>query len=262
VAPRPDLRLRAGGRAPKGARFTLLRDGRSVQQGTGSVGLDAVPAGVYRVEVRVPGWDGVPWILSNPIYVFGPEAAEARKQRAAWPSEQVVPAPTKVIDTFDGFTIFTPASDVSSSLALPILDAKGGADGKGAARIAFRLGVPTADHPHTYVAIENGQDRDLTGHSGLVFAIKGDGTYRIWVQVRDFNPASADDQHEYWFASVRTSKEWRRVAIPFSRLRSINKKTDGRLDLDKVRNIVFVIDRGAEKPGTQATIWIDDVGLY
>jgi hypothetical protein len=52
------------------------------------------------------------------------------------------------------------------------------------------------------------------------------------------------------------------VAIPFSRLRSINKKTDGRLDLDKVRQLVFVIDRGAEKPGTQGTIWIDDVGVY
>ena len=37
---------------------------------------------------------------------------------------------------------------------------------------------------------------------------------------------------------------------------------DGRLDLDKVRNIVFVLDRGAEKPGTVGTIWIDDVGLY
>ena len=95
-----------------------------------------------------------------------------------------------------------------------------------------------------------------------VFAIKGDGVYRIWVQVRDDNPASADDGMEFWFASVRTATEWTRVAIPFARFRSINKKTDGRLDLDKVRGIVFVLDRGAEKPGTQGTIWIDDVGVY
>ena len=106
----------------------------------------------------------------------------------------------------------------------------------------------------------NEQDRDLTGRSGLVFGIKGDGVYRIWVQVRDRNPASADDGLEYWFASVRTSTEWRRVAVPFARLRSINKKTDGRLDLDKVRQLVFVIDRGAEKPGSEGRIWIDDVG--
>ena len=113
-----------------------------------------------------------------------------------------------------------------------------------------------------FCAIENRQARDLTGYSGLVFAIRGDGAYRIWVQVRDDNPASADDGMEFWFASVRTSTEWRRVAIPFARLRSINKKTDGRLDLDQVRSIVLVLDRGADKPGTQGTIWIDDVGVY
>ena len=143
-----------------------------------------------------------------------------------------------------------------------MLDPHGGAGGNGAARLAFRLGVPDAGHRDVFCAIENRQARDLTGYSGLVFAIRGDGAYRIWVQVRDDNPASADDGMEFWFASVRTSTEWRRVAIPFARLRSINRKTDGRLDLDKVRSIVFVLDRGADKPGTQGTIWIDDVGVY
>jgi PHP domain/Carbohydrate binding domain (family 11) len=261
VSPRPGLRLRAGGRVPHGARFTLLRDGREAQRGDGAVGLDSVAAGVYRVEVRLPGWD-VPWVLSNPIYVFPPEVAEARRRRAAWPPEVEVPAPAMVMDSFDGATGFEPAADSRSSLSPKVLDPDGGADGKGAARMEFRLGIPGPGYPHTYCAIVNQQRRDLTGRSGLVFAIKGDGVYRIWVQVRDFNPASADDQTEWWFASVRTSKDWRRVAIPFSRLRSINKKTDGRLDLDKVRAIVFVLDRGADKPGTQGTIWIDDVGVY
>jgi hypothetical protein len=104
--------------------------------------------------------------------------------------------------------------------------------------------------------------RDLTGRRGLVFSIRADGVYRIWVQVRDANPASTDEGTEWWFASVRTSPEWRRVAIPFERLRSINPHTDGRLDLDKVRAVVFVLDRGADKPGTQGTIWLDDLGVY
>lgn len=261
VAPQSGLRLRAGGRAPAGAAFVLRRDGRELRRGVGGVGLDTVDPGVYRVEVRLPGWD-VPWILSNPIYVFAPQAAEARKRRAAWPTEPAPPAMDKVVDTFEGFTVFGPAADSRSSVATPILDPHGGADGKGAGRLAFRLGVPGPGYPHTYCALVNEQDRDLTNGSGLVFSIKGDGVYRIWVQVRDFNPASADDKLEYWFASVRTSTDWRRVAIPFARLRSINKKTDGRLDLDKVRAIVFVLDRGAEKPGAQGTIWIDDVGVY
>jgi hypothetical protein len=85
--------------------------------------------------------------------------------------------------------------------------------------------------------------------------------FRIWIQVRDENPRSADEKTEWWFASIRTTAEWRRVYLPFSRLRSINPQTDGRLDLDKVRALVFVLDSGAIKPGTQGAIWIDDFGL-
>ena len=52
------------------------------------------------------------------------------------------------------------------------------------------------------------------------------------------------------------------MAVPFASLRSINPRTDGRLDLDKVKALVFNLDRGAVKPGSSGTIWIDDLGLY
>ncbi len=96
----------------------------------------------------------------------------------------------------------------------------------------------------------------------MVFSIRGDGLYRLWVQVRDENAASGDEGMESWFASVRTAPDWRRVALPFARLRSTNPHTDGRLDLDKVRALVFLIDRGTVKPGTRGTIWLDDIGVY
>ena len=106
------------------------------------------------------------------------------------------------------------------------------------------------------------EPRDLTGMRGLVFSIRGDREYRLWAQVRDENPASADEGTEWWFASVRTEPQWRRIAVPFARLRSLNPRTDGRLDLDKVRQLVFVIDQGSVKPGTAGTVLIDDLGLY
>jgi hypothetical protein len=95
-----------------------------------------------------------------------------------------------------------------------------------------------------------------------VFSVRADGAYRLWVQVRDENPASADEGTEWWFASVRPGSEWARVAVPFAKLRSLNPRTDGRLDLDKVRQLVFVLDEAAVKPGTQGTIWIDELGVY
>jgi hypothetical protein len=106
------------------------------------------------------------------------------------------------------------------------------------------------------------EHRDLSGHRGLVLAIKADGEYRVWVQVRDENPASQTEGTEWWFTSVRTSTEWQKVSLPFSVFRTVNPKTDRRLDLDRVRALVFVLDRGSVKVGTQGTIWIDDLGVY
>ena len=167
-----------------------------------------------------------------------------------------------MLDSFDEATIFAPEFDPSSSMNKDVLAPGAGVDGGGAARVAFPLGVPGPDQPHTWCALANRAERDLSGKQGLVFSIKADGVYRFWVQVRDENPDSADEGTEWWFASVRTSPEWRRVSVPFARLRSINPRTDGRLDLDRVRGLMFVLDRGAIKPGTAGTIWLDDLGVY
>jgi hypothetical protein len=216
---------------------------------------------VYRVEARVPGRE-LPWVLSNAIAVLAPPDAEARAARAAWPSSPEPPAATAVLDAFEGATSFAAEFDASSAMQTAVVAPAAGPDGSAAARLAFRLGAPGPGRPYTWCALVSRQARDLSGASGLVFSVRADRAYRIWVQVRDLNPASADERTEWWFASVRAEPEWRRVAVPFASLRSINPKTDGRLDLDKVRQLVFVLDGGAVKPGTEGTLWLDNLGLY
>jgi hypothetical protein len=259
--PASGLRLRAGGALPAGARLRLLRDGQPVLESEKTLTLDGPPPGVYRAEVVVPGWS-VPWVLSNPIYVFGAETAAARRERAAWPAEAAPPPAVQTLDAFDGTTVFQPGADPTSRIDGNILDRRGGIAGSGAARLGFRLAAPGPGRPHTFCALVDWTHRDLSGRQGLVFSIRGDGVYRVRVEVRDENPASADEGTEWWSASVRTSPEWRRIALPFARLRSINPRTDGRLDLGEVRAIVFVLDRGTVKVGTEGTIWIDDLGVY
>jgi hypothetical protein len=105
-----------------------------------------------------------------------------------------------------------------------VVDPKAGADGGGAGRIAFRLVAPTAEQKDTYCALVDRTPRDLSGRQGITLKVKGDRVYRISFQVRDENPASADEGTEWWFASIRTAPEWRTVVIPFSRFRSINPK--------------------------------------
>ncbi len=259
--PEPDLILKAGGRVPRGAQVVLKRDGRVLTEARERLELPVPGPGVYRVEVRLPG-ESVPWILTNPIYVFDGARRAERERRAEWPEERTAPAAALVIDAFDGRTVFQAGADTLSMVNRDILDPKGGVNGGGGARLAFRLGMPTPDHPHVFGALVDWTKRNLTGRSGLVFSIRADGEYRIWVQVRDENPASRDEGTEWWFASVKTTRAWRRIALPFKHLRSINPQSDGRLDLDKVRALVFVLDKGALKPGTAGTIWIDDVGVY
>ena len=261
VPPLAGLRLKAGGRLPEGARLVLIRNGKRLVEATNALVAEVPGPGVYRVEVHALG-ASVPWILSNPIYVFDDATRAVRERRASWPAPTEVPAAAVAIDGFEGKTSFTPGVDSRSSVRKDLLDPRGGTDGGGAARLEFRIGEPTPDHPHVFAALVDWTHRDLSGRSGLVFSIRADGVYRIWVQVRDENPASGDEGTEWWFASVRTSTEWQRVVLPFARLRSINPKTDGRLDLDKVRALVFVLDRGAVKPGTRGTIWLDDLGVY
>jgi hypothetical protein len=255
------LKLRAGGRVPQGAQVVLLKDGQPLVQRALSVEASEPAPGVYRVEVRVPGYK-VPWVISNPIVVQDAATLAAREAVAGWPAEPSPPPAARVVEAFEGRSVFQPEFDASSKMNAAVVDKRGGQDGRGAGRLQFELGAPGPDRPYTWCALVNRQARDLSGRTGLVFAIRSDGVFRVWVQVRDENAFSADECTEWWFASVRTSSSWRRIALPFSRLRSINKQTDGKLDLDKVRQLVFVVDGGAVKPGTKGTIWIDDVGVY
>jgi hypothetical protein len=260
VAPVAGLRLKAGGRLPAGSRVLLVRDGTLMTESQGALDVAVPGAGVYRTEVHVD--DAlVPWILSNPIYVFDSATRAKREERAAWPPRPEAPAATMVLDDFEGRTAFQSGTDSRSSVSPQVLDPRGGSDGRGAARLEFHIGEPSVDHSSVFAALVDWTHRDLSGRSGLVFSVRADGVYRMWVQVRDEN-TTAEDGTEWWFQSVRTSTEWRRMAVPFARLRSTNARTDGRLDLDKVRAIVFIVDRGSVKPGTHGTIWLDDLGVY
>lgn len=253
------VRLQAGGALPTGARITLYRNGVAVTTADGPLAARVTEPGVYRVEVHVPGWD-MPWIVSNPIYVLTEPERERRAQAAELPAPVVADA-AAILDPFDSDSTFTAVADDSTRQDLPFIDPDGGPDGSSAARIAFRLGEPSTEHPSPFASLGSYQPRDLSGRHGLVFAVRSDDTYRFWVQVRDRNPETPEGT-ESWFASVKTSNTWRTVTLPFSRLRSIDPHTDGTLDLADIEAIVFLVDIGAVPPGTEGVIWIDDLGVY
>ena len=142
-----------------------------------------------------------------------------------------------------------------------VVETRAGPGGAEAFKLAFHLAPPGPER-FTWCALVNREARDLSGWSGLRFRMRADGEYRLWIQLRDPNPASADDGLEWWMASARTSTEWSEVQLPFGRFRTLNPKSDGRLDKDATRAVVFMLDHASVKPGTQGRIWFADVGVY
>ncbi|HSD66384.1 MAG TPA: CehA/McbA family metallohydrolase [Vicinamibacteria bacterium] len=261
VSPGERLRARVGGRVPRGTRIVLLRDGREAAEAPEALDVALPGPGVYRVEARVPGWP-VPWVVTNPVYVHDEKEREARARAAAWAGPPPPPREVHPLASLDGSPEFRPEFDPSSWMDADVRRPDEGPEGAEALKLAFRLAAPTASQPFTWCALVNRQPRDLSGYAGLRFLIRADGEYGLWVQVRDANPASADEGLEWWLAAARTSPEWREVRLPFARFRTINRKTDGRLDPGETRALVFVLDGASVKAGTSGTIWIADVGVY
>ena len=259
VASGGPVQLQAGGARPANARITLYRNGVTVATADGPLDTRVTESGVYRVEVQVPGWD-VPWVVSNPIYVLT-EPERARRARAAELPAPVVAEAAAILDSFDRDSTFVATADDSTRQDVQFIDPDGGPDGSSVARIAFRLGEPSTEHPSPFASLASYQSRDLAGRNGLVFSLRSDDTYRFWVQVRDRNPETLEGT-ESWFASVKTGNAWRTVTLPFTRLRSDDPHTDGTLDLADIEAIVFLVDIGAVPPGTEGVIWIDDLGVY
>ena len=259
IASEGPVRLQAGGALPASARITLYRNGVVVTTADGPLDVRVTEPGVYRVEVQVPGWD-VPWIVSNPISVLT-EPERTRRARAAELPAPVVAEAAAILDPFESDSTFVAAADDSTRQDGQFIDPGGGPDGSSAARIAFRLGEPSTEHPSPFASLGSYQPRDLAGRNGLVFSLRSDDIYRFWVQVRDRNPETLEGI-ESWFASVKTGNAWRTVTLPFNRLRSVDPHTDGMLDLADIEAIVFLVDIGAVPPGTEGVIWIDDLGVY
>lgn len=254
----PGIHLLVAGAMPSGVTLRLIESGKVVATGVESLDHAVAGPGVYRVEAYAKD-ETTPWILSNPISVLTAESELARRE-AARPFHQTQVEGTVAIDDFDGPTAFAAEHDPGSAVATPIIDNAGARGRGGAALLSFHLN-PTPQPP-VWCALVDRTKRDLSVNKGVSFWLRGDGEYRVWFQIRDLNPASADEGTEAWFASVRTSEAWTLHNIPFASLRSINKTSDGSFDASKIAHIVFVIDHGAMPFGSRGKVWIDDLNAY
>ena len=261
VPPAPGLHLRSGGRLPRGARIELYRDGKRVADGHGTLEFPARVPGAYRIEVGVEGWD-IPWVLSNPIYVYGAAEAAVRARRAAWPAEPPLPALVRNLDAFENESSLAAESDAGTWVNPEVRVASERIPGAAAARLHFRFAEPGSGRSAIWGALVDRARRDLSGDSGLLFDIKADGVYRIRVGLWEERPGQAGDEPDWWLSTVRTSTGWRRHAIPFDRLHPARNNVDRTLDLRRVVGLVFHIDPATEEFVPEGQVWFDRLGTY
>jgi hypothetical protein len=199
-------------------------------------------------------------VVTNPVYVFDAATLEARRKRAEWPAP---PTPGEVQPlAFATAPPFTAEHDRASKVDSSVVAPRRGPEGADAFRLAFELAGPGAGDGFTWCALVNREKRDLSGWTGLRLLVKGDTDYRFWLQLRDPNPASSDAGLEWWMVSVRTSSEWSEVLVPFARFRTLNPRSDRRLDLDAIRELVLMLDPATVKPGTSGMIRLSELGVY
>ena len=262
VAPAPDLVLRAGGRLPRGARIELYRNGERIAAGQGEIEVGAREPGTYRVEVRLAGWD-VPWILSNPIYVYGAVETVVRAHRAKWP--QAAPPSAAAARTLDGFedgSALAAESDAGTWVDPGVRVASERTPGGDAARLRFCLRQPRPEVSAVWAALVDRSRRNLSADTGLVFDVRADGVYRIWVGLWEERPGQPGDEPDWWQSSVRTTTGWRRHAVPFERLYPADTTVDRELDLRRIVGLVFYLDPTTDDPVREGSVWFERLGVY
>lgn len=247
--------IRAEADAPAGTTLVLLRDGDEVARGPRILHRVTRP-GTYRVEAYldpalVPGGRSIPWILSNPVYLFPQGELDTRAERARrLPGEPPWADSVDVVDDFGAPAIaerwqIDRSQDAAAAAMLE----------DGALRFDFRLGAG----PATYASVCDWGRRDLSSHAGLAFRVRADRRFRFDVQVRVAD-AGAKDGVRIWRRSVRAETVWRTVAVPFASLESYDRR-GGAPALDHTRGLYFHVDEAHLVPGSRGTLWIDDVGL-
>ena len=229
------------------ARIALLKDGQEIASGS-DARLDYatdLSAGVYRVEVSVPGAPGrppVPWIVSNPIYVGRdgrPRAVAAPRPVSASESQYSNGAADRWrVETSPGSRA---AIDVGKT-----------SDGTHLA-LRYALGGSTAESAYAGFVMSSGPT--LPQFDRVTFTANADQPMRLSVQLR----IPGGEQGERWQRSVFLDEMPRALTVYFDDLRAAGATRTERPPLDAVDSVLFVVDTVNTPLGGSGRIWIDEV---
>ena len=218
------------------ARITLLRDGRPVQTGAGTLSVDESEPGEYRVEVTY-GDHGTPWLVSNPIYV-GPAAA------VTVAGESII-GMGPVVQALAAGGAWTVEHSPTSMAAMRI-------EGD-ALRFDYHLADLASASPFAaLVSPAGGRDvREIT------FVGRADRPMRLSLQVRRRGAGDA----ARWRRSVYLDATARVIRVPLGEFRPVAAGAGAPPAAGDIGSLLFVVDTLNTAPGARGTVWVSGVAL-
>ena len=238
------LRIRSN--APPGFRTTVFAGARVIaaDRSEREFTIDAPEAiDVYRAEIRPPDRE-LPWIVSNAIYVRGPQAAGKPPTR---------PPPAANDPLFDGKTA-TGWQIETDGRSLGALDVATGLSGP---ELRFRYALASDASAGAFVAMTFTTASGVAPNDRLAFSIRAEHPMRVSVQVRNWHKPDNDR----WQRSVYVDTTERDRTLFFDDLTPVGITSTWKPVLPDVRGVIFTVDTTNTKPGSSGRVWIRNVAL-
>jgi hypothetical protein len=227
--------FRAAAPSAPGATLTLLKDGRPVATGQGSLTSAVVEPGVYRIEAAYPGFE-FPWMVSNPIRV----GLGGRPSPAPIPVPEA-PARHLAVGPDAPWTVEQDRSSTGTIQKMP--------DG---IQFTFTLGAgPLASQ---YAALVTSASGDAALER-IRFTARAERPMRLSVQIR--TPGGPDGRR--WRRSVYIDQTPRLIDLSLSELEPVGPATSLRPVVARVQSVLLVVDTVNTAPGSSGSFRISGV---
>ena len=230
--------LRARVSAPPGAVMALVRDGAVVRQGSDAIEMDVTDApGVYRVEVSLATARGMPWLVSNPIYVRDPSASDAAPAPSAPAWATVVPAEMA-------------EAHVEQAMGTSHLAREAGDPPVLSWRYTLDPGRPSGQFAAVAIPIHSG----LSAFTHVRLRVQSERPARVWAQLR--GPGA---NAERWGVTFFVDGTERVVELPLDRFTSVDLTKNTHAPIETLESLLIVADTVNTLPGGSGSLTIRDV---
>lgn len=229
--------------APSDAQIALLRNGQRVAGASGArLEYSSSEPGAYRVEIQLanaPGTPPIPWVVTNPIYVRPkPDRPISQPDSGAFTSRyQDGPA--------DGWRVEKSADSQGVMNVVPTI---------GGTQVTFRFGLGGNEGENPFVGLVMPAGA-ISGADRIAFSATASRPMRVSVQLR--TPAGSSD--ERWQRSIYLDENPRHVVVRFAEMTPVGTASITHPAIDRVSDVLWVVDTVNARPGSNGQIWLDDV---